>query len=450
MLLGADLRLVSTRPRPASEAVLARAAEVIARGAASAARLRIAARPLVIDRAVGSVLRDVDGTQYVDYVLGLGPVILGHRPPAVLVAVAAAHERGVIFAAPQPEELELAEVVVNTIPSAEVVAFACTGSEGVHLAVRIARSRTGRRRIVKFDGHYHGWIDPLFVNTPWMAPLSEAPCPATAAVGGEPDPADVTATHWHDLPSLERALRDGPPVAAVVMEPIPCNFGSMVPDAAYMSGVRRLCDEHGALLLFDEVLTGFRMALGGAQARLGVLPDLTVFSKAIASGFPLALVAGTRDAMAPAIDGPIRPGGTFNGFPASVAAAVATVRELVRRENELYPRLDALGARMGDGIREAARSSGAPLSVNQVGSVLQLFWGVGDSVDSYATAMRSDRMALAELAGRLLDHGVHVHERGLMLLCAAHEEQQIDSTAAAFATVLAAMAAERNTHAQPS
>jgi glutamate-1-semialdehyde 2,1-aminomutase len=449
MLLGSDLASVSKLHRPATQAALARATRVVARGTASAARLRIAADPLVVERADGAILTDIDGNEFVDYVLGLGPVILGHRPAKVLAAVAEAHERGVIFATPHAAEAELAELVVKAVPSAEVVAFACTGSEAVHLAVRAARSRTGRRRIVKFDGHYHGWIDPLFVNTPWMSPIEPSPRPATAAVGGEPDPSDITVTDWHDLEALERALAGGPPVAAVVMEPIPCNFGSAEPQRTYMAGVRELCTAHGALLVFDEVLTGFRVALGGAQERLRALPDLTIFSKAIASGFPLALVAGTRDAMSAVTSGPVRPGGTFNGSPPSVAAAIATLSELSHRQDQLYPRLESLGARLADSIRAAASSTGAPLSVNQVGSVLQLFWGVEGAVVSYADAMVSDRGAIAELASRLLDHGAHVAERGLMLLCDAHNEHHLDATAAAFATVLATMMGERIPGAQP-
>lgn len=174
-----------------------------------------------------------------------------------------------------------------------------------------------------------------------------------------------------------------------------------------------------------------------------MLPDLTICSKALASGFPIALVAGTRDAMSPSVTGPIRPGGTFNGSPASVAAAIATVSELRRRNGDFYPRLDALGRRLAADIRSAALRHGAPLSLNQVGSMLQLFWGVEQPVRGYADAMRSDRTAIAELAGRLLDHGVHVAERGLMLLCGAHTAQQLDWTAAAFATVLAVMTPEK-------
>ena len=257
--------------------------------------------------------------------------------------------------------------------------------------------------VIKFDGHYHGWSDPLYANTPWMEPIRSDPSAATHSVAGQPADADVTVTSWNDLSALERALGVGAPAAAVFMEPVPCNFGAVAPDAGYMAGVRRLCDEHGCLLVFDEVLTGFRLALGGAQERLDASPDLTVLSKAIASGFPIAMLVGTEDAMSPIVSGPMRPGGTFNGSPLSVAAAIATVDTLSTRQAEIYAHLDALGATLAAEIRDAARGVGAPLVVNQIGSVMQLFWGVSEPVRGYADAMRDDRGVVARLTARLLN-----------------------------------------------
>jgi len=418
---------------------MARAERVLARGVASGARLRTTTPSLAVARADGATIVDVDGHEYVDHVLGLGPIVLGHRPPAVVAAVGRSLERGILFGAQHEAEADLCERLVAAVPGAEMTALVSTGSEAVHLAVRIARATTGRRRVIKFDGHYHGWIDPLFVNAPWAQPVASAPTGATHAVAGERASDEITVTRWGSLDELERAFEEGPPPAAVIAEPIPCNFGTVEPAHAYAAGVRELCRRHGALLIYDEVLTGFRLALGGAQERLGVTPDLTVCSKAIASGFPLAAVLGSAEAMASIVSGPVRPAGTFNGTPASVAAAVATVGELAERRSEIYPRLDRLGAELADGIRAAAATAGAPLTVNQVGSVVQLFWGVDGPVDSYAMARTDERQRVAELAGRLLARGVHVAERGLLLLCDAHRDEHLERTVSAFASALEEM-----------
>lgn len=447
VLASDDLRTVPYS-RPRSQIAANRALSVIARGAASAARVRSAATTLVAAGADGATIRDVDGHEYIDFALGLGPVILGHRPPEVMAAVADAMQSGVIYAAVHENEAELAERVVAAVPCAQRVAYACTGTEAVHLAVRVARARTGRRRVIKFDGHYHGWSDPLYANTPWMEPIRSDPSAATHSVAGQPADADVTVTSWNDLSALERALGVGAPAAAVFMEPVPCNFGAVAPDAGYMAGVRRLCDEHGCLLVFDEVLTGFRLALGGAQERLDASPDLTVLSKAIASGFPIAMLVGTEDAMSPIVSGPMRPGGTFNGSPLSVAAAIATVDTLSTRQAEIYAHLDALGATLAAEIRDAARGVGAPLVVNQIGSVMQLFWGVSEPVRGYADAMRDDRGVVARLTARLLERGLHIPERGLLLLCAAHTPQHIDAAAQAFKGALVEMTSGEETDAQ--
>jgi len=427
-----------------SEAAMRRARRVLARGVASSARLRAAGFSPVMRRAEGARLEDIDGNDYVDFVLGLGPAILGHSPPAVIEAVRESLTRAVLYGAPQEAEAELCERVVAAVPSAEMVVYASSGSEGVQLAVRIARAGTGRQRIVKFEGHYHGWIDPLFVNSPPLAPVESVPAAPTHSVEGLSASADqVTVARWGSLAELERALAAGPPAAAVVMEPVPCNFGSFEPEPGYLDGVSQLCREHGALVLYDEVLTGFRLALGGAQERFGAMPDLTVCSKAIASGFPLAVVAGSRAAMAPAVDGPVRAAGTFNATPSSVAAGNATLAVLAAEGERIYPRLDRLGAQLAAAIEAVAAERSAPLSVNRVGSVLQLFWGVDGPVSTYPQACASDRGRVATLSAHLLGQGVHVSERGLLLLCDAHGEADLERTRAAFGASLAAMKLER-------
>ncbi len=402
------------------------ATSTLVRGAASAARLRTQTPSIAFEKASGVVLTDVDGNEYVDFALGLGPILIGHSTDFVLAAAEEAMRRGLVFAGQHRQEAEFADLVTQCLPSAEVVGLASTGTEGMHLAVRLARVRTGRTKVIKFAGHYHGWADPLFVNAPWMAGSEP-----THNVPGLPAPPGITVLPWNDEEAIRGEFASSEEIAAVIMEPVPCNYGVFTPRPGYLEAVRELCDAHGTQLVFDEVLTGFRLSLGGAQEHLGVMPDVTVASKAMAQGFPGALIAGTRDALAPLESGPMRTGGTYNGSPPTMAAGVATLRYLQENRDRVYPHLSALGERLAAGLGDVAAASGAPLQVNQLGSVLQLFWGLDESPTDYEQALTDDREAVAKLAGALLRRGFHVPERGLMLLAASHTEEHIDAVVAA-------------------
>jgi glutamate-1-semialdehyde 2,1-aminomutase len=417
------------------------ASRFLARGTPSSARVRSNGPSPVIVQADGAEVTDADGNVYVDFVLGLGPAILGHRPPGVVAAVTKALADGVVFGGPNPAEGVLAELLVDVIPSAAVVALVSTGSEAVHLALRISRSTTRRRRVIKFDGHYHGWIEPLFVNPPWGPALGSSDHAPTHGVPGERPPSadEVTVLPWNDLGALASSLAAEPPVAAVFMEPIHVNCGVLEPEEGFLAAAKELCRRYGALLVFDEVLTGFRMGLGGAQERLGVEPDLTICSKAVASGLPLALVAGSETAMSSIAEGPVKPAGTFSGSPVAVAGALATISELSADAENTYSRLDRYGCALAEGIRTAAEGAGAPLWVNQVGSAIQLLWGVEGPVETYERVRMDDRAKVAELTEALLAQGVHVGERGLMLISTAHSDDHIDQTSAAFSAVLQGM-----------
>lgn len=402
------------------------APHTLVRGAASAARLRSQSPSITFREASGIVLKDVDGNEYVDFALGLGPVLIGHSVGFILDAADEAMRRGLVYAGQHEQEAEFADLVTDCLPSAEVIGLASTGTEGMHLAVRLARARTGRTKVIKFAGHYHGWADPLFVNAPWTGGLEPK-----HNVAGRPAPPGIAILSWNDEEAIRAEFAADEEIAAVIMEPVPCNYGVFAPRPGYLEAIRSLCDEHGALMVFDEVLTGFRLSLGGAQEFLGVLPDVTVASKAMAQGFPGALIAGSRDALAPLINGPMRTGGTYNGSPPTMAAGVATLRYLRENRERVYPHLSALGERLAAGLRAAAVDAGAPLRVNQLGSVLQLFWGIDEPVTDYEQALGDDRAAVARLTAKLLDRGFHVPERGLMLLAAAHEEEHIDAVVVA-------------------
>ena len=413
----------------------------IVRGVASAARAARRPAPLLLERAEGATVVDADGHRYVDYVMAFGPALLGHNPPEVVAAVRRQLERGVLFGSSHGGELELAERVCRFLPGVEQVAFAGSGSDAAALAVRVARAATGRALVLKFEGQYHGWLDPLYVNVPGVAPQDG---PGALAVvhgtAGLPPPPGVVVCRWNDLPALERTLADhGPDVALVLMEPVACNYGAYDPDPRYLDAVRRLCDGHGCLLGFDEVITGFRLGPGGAQGRSGVTPDLTVLAKALGAGLPIGMVGGRADVMAVADTGAVNVQGTANGSALSVAAAVAALDALEAGGDALYASLEHRAATLAAGLAEAARVAGAPLVVSRVGSVLQLLWEAPTPLRRYRDVWAGDPRPVADLAFELLGRGVHALERGLWFVSAAHSDADVARTVDAVAAALPAV-----------
>ncbi|MGX1702180.1 aspartate aminotransferase family protein [Microbacterium sp. NPDC055357] len=372
-----------------------------------------------------------DGSDYLDTIMGSGPLLLGHDRPEVIDAVRAQLDRGILYGN-HPTEVEVAERVLAIVPHFDTVALINSGSEATHLAVRIARATTSRPLIVKFEGHYHGWIDPLFLNNQFTEPYMGAGLPPRQhAVAHMTADAEVIVCRYDDEDEIAQVFAEhGDRIAAVIAEPVPMNFGTFLPRAGYLARVRELCSTHGALLVFDEVLSGFRLALRGAPPLVGVSPDIAVYAKAIASGFSLAAVAGTAAAMTSITEGGVTPAGTYNGNPVATAAALATLNVLEAEQDAIYPHLEAIGVRMAAGLRTIAASTGAPLSVNQVGSVLQMFWGV-EGVHDFATATTSDRAMIAEVCEGTMDDGIFIAPRGLMLLSAAHTIDDIDRVIAA-------------------
>jgi len=423
-------------PLTGSQAYMHRARGVIARGVASAFRAASRPTPLVLDRASGSRLIDIDGNSFIDYVGAYGPALLGHNAAPILRSVLEQAERGTLFGAQHRGELELAERLVEMVPSAEMVAFANTGSEAVHTALRIAKAATGRQRIIKFEGHYHGWIDPVYLSLPGQPPAG-GPLPRPASpLEALPPASDVIVARWNDSDSLLAAIDAGTSIAAIIMEPIPCNAGTFMPEPGYLQSVRDLCDRHGIVLIFDEVITGFRLAPGGAQEILGVTPDLTVFAKAIGGGFPMAMVAGRKPVMSVAAEGPLQLVGTYNGNAIGVAAANALLAEIRERGSELYQQLDHVAARLAGALTDLAAAAGCPLAVNQIGSVLQLLWDPSLPVRTYDDFARADPRPVEDLAEQLLTRGIYTRPRGLWYVSAAHSLDDIDVTAAAFEQAL--------------
>ncbi len=420
-----------------SETLHAEASEFLPGGVSSNFRLGGPSGPLFFDRAEGAHLYDVDGNRYIDYVLGMGPALLGHAPAEATASVAETLALGQLFAGQHRAEIELARLVVELVPSAELVRFGLAGSEMVQLALRLARAATGRPKIVKFEGHYHGWYDTALVST--APPLDDD---ETRAVGEPSAPhlpslgqtagalADVDVLPWNDLEEVAAYLeRHGAGTAALIMEPILCNTCVIPPRSGYLEGVRELCHQHGALLVFDEVICGFRVAAGGAQELLGVLPDLTVLAKSMGGGFPVAALAGRREVMELAGDGRVLHGGTYNTNVVSTVAALSVLRKLRVEGPTIYAELDRRGTRLMSGLRELAAERDVPLHVQGVGAVFNTCFVDGvQEIRSYRDYRNADGDRQRAFLRALIRRGVRVTSRGTWFLSAAHTDADIELT----------------------
>ncbi len=427
-----------TRTLDASRDLYANAQRYIAGGVSSDAR-RTAGVPLYVDRASGARLWDVDGNVYTDYVLGQGPALLGHCPPAVVEAVAAQVARGIVYSAQHAAETRVAERLCAMVPSAERVRFNTVGSEAAHAAWRLARGFTGRPKILKFEGHYHGWLDPVLYSVhPALDDAGPQDHPrAVPGTAGQPPAADLVICPWNDLDALGRLMDEhAGQIAAVVTEPVLCNTGAIEPDPGYLQGVRALCDRHGSLLIFDEIITGFRLAPGGAQEYLGVSPDLSVFGKAMAGGMQVSALAGRAAVMDAISSGKVAHAGTFNSQPVGIAAAEATLRILDERREEVYGTLYARGRQLMAGLREAAARVGVPMLVDGPGPVFQTYFTDAPAVRDYRDFARTDRAMMTRLHAALLDRGVNMVPRGLWFLSTAHTEADVAATVDVFEDAL--------------
>ena len=408
-----------------SEKLFRRAQEIIPGGVNSPVRAyrSVGGNPPFIARGEGSHIFDVDENEYIDYVGSWGPLLLGHRHPVILEAVERALAIGTSFGAPTAQEVELAEAICDAVPSIEMVRLVNSGTEATMSAIRVARGFTGRDLVVKFEGCYHGHVDSLLVKAgSGMATLG------IADTRGVPKAfCDTTiALPFNSIDALEAAFRaHGDRIAAVIVEPVVGNMGCVPPLSGYLEGLRRITAQHGALLIFDEVMTGFRVAFGGAQQRYGIRPDLTTLGKVIGGGLPVGAYGGRRDIMsqvAPA--GPIYQAGTLSGNPLAVAAGLATLRHL-KAHPEIYDQLEE---------RAAALCAGAPedITVNRVGSMFTFFF-VSQPVTDYESAKRSDTARFARFFRAMLEQGVYLapSQFEAAFVSAAHSEDDIRRTVAA-------------------
>ena len=380
--------------------------------------------PVFVERAKGPWVHSADGKRYLDMVGSWGPMILGHAHPRVVKALQEAAARGTSYGMPCPAEVEMAETLTRLVPSCEVVRCTCSGTEAAMSAVRLARAATGRDRVLKFAGGYHGHADGFLVEAGSGA--------ATAGVPSSPGvpraaASDTLTARYNDLEETGRVLGENAGrVACVIVEPVAGNMGVVPPEEGFLEGLRRLCDAHGALLVFDEVITGFRVAPGGAQALYGVRPDLSVFGKIIGGGLPVGAYGGRRDLMervAPA--GPVYQAGTLAGNPLAMAAGLETLR-ILEEQPQVYARLEALGARLEEGLLDAAASRKDRVCVQRVGSLLTLFFAPGP-IRGFDGALRCDREAYGRFFQGMLRRGVHLPPAQFeaWFLSAAHGDEEI-------------------------
>jgi glutamate-1-semialdehyde 2,1-aminomutase len=417
--------------RERSRLLFERARQLMPGGVNSPARAfgAVGGEPIVVARGQGAFLWDADGNQYIDYVGSWGPLILGHAHPAVISAIEEAARRGTSFGAPTESENTLAEMIVEAVPSIEQVRLVSSGTEATMSAIRVARGFTGRDVIVKFAGNYHGHVDSLLVAAGSSAATLAVPNSPGVTAGTS---RDTLVLDYNDVPGLEQAFAGhGSRIAGVIFEPIVGNMGVVVPRREFLAALRELTRQHGALLICDEVMTGFRVAYGGAQQLLGIEPDLTTLGKIVGGGLPVGAYGGRADIMNHVLPaGKVFQAGTLSGNPLATAAGIATLRTL--RDDPPYERLEQLSARLEAGFREAAVNARVPHHLARVGSMMTLFFAV-EAISDWPSASRCDTARFARWFWAMLQRGVYLpcSQYEALFVSAAHADADIDTTIAA-------------------
>ena len=411
-----------------SRRLMKRAREVIPGGVNSPVRAfgSVGGQARFIRSASGARIEDEDGNRYIDYVASWGAILVGHAHPVVLEAVRAAAARGTSYGAPTEAEIALAERIASLVPSVEMVRLVSSGTEATMSAIRLARGATRRERIVKFEGCYHGHPDSMLAAA--GSGVATLGIPGTDGVP-KGAVADTIVLPFNDRGALEAVFAErGAEIAGVIVEPVAANMGYVPPLDGFLQTLRACCDRHGSLLIFDEVITGFRVALGGAQTRLGVTPDLSTFGKVIGGGLPVGAYGGSRELMehmAPV--GPVYQAGTLSGNPLATAAGLATL-ELISREG-VYPKLEAMSTRLAQGLETLAREAGVPFTTGSMGGVFGYFFHPGP-VRTYADAQKADAERFRTFFHAMLDQGIYLapspYEVGF--LTTAHGDAELDQT----------------------
>jgi glutamate-1-semialdehyde 2,1-aminomutase len=405
-----------------------RAMRVLAGGVSSNTRLL---NPhLIVERASGCRLWDADGTEYLDYLLGQGPNFLGYAPPRVVEKVVAAQRDGIIYAATHRREVEAAERVLAVLGWADQLRFGSSSSEMIQAAMRIARNATGRRNILRFHGHYHGWFDNIQIR-------SDGPQVHPGSLGQLPDALDPTVTiEWNDTEAFTAALTEhGDSIAAVVMEPMMLNAGAIAPAEGYLQHVRDLCTRKGIVLVFDETISGFRLSLGGAAERFGVTPDLAVYGKAMAAGWPCAALVGRGELFADVATGALTHAGTFNGNTIATAAVLACLDEL--EDRSVYRHVESVGTALVDALTALVAHHDIPIKFQGLPMAFHARFDAGaEAITRYGQLQALDHDRYSRFATNLIAAGIWVAYRGIWYVSAAHTLADVDETVKRFDAAL--------------
>ena len=412
-----------------SKSLYKKASKSLAGGVSSQIRLTDMPTPLFFDNGSGSKLWDVDGNEYIDYVLGQGPNIFGHAPEFLHKRVTEDIKHGIVFAGQHQLEIDVAESIKGIVPCAELVRFASSGSEVTQAAIRLARAYTGKNKFIKFEGHYHGWIDSVLYG---IAPNTDQL--GTAAPGSQGlslgSKEEIIILPWNDTKALEEVIKkQGSEIAAVITEPIMCNTNCILPKPGYLESMRSLCTTNDIVLIFDEVITGFRVGLGGAQSYTGVTPDLATYAKAMAGGYPAAMFCGKKEIMSQLEHSSVIHAGTVNSNVIAMSAAAETIKVLQQDDGQLYRKMYAMGDELIQGIKDIATTHEINLSVQGLGSVFNTSFTYKPKITNYEEHLKyTDIEIFKKFRANLQDNGVRITSRGTWMLSTAHSVDDIKKT----------------------
>lgn len=418
----------------ASKKTVEEGADFVSGGVNSGYRVGLRPNPLVFTSAHGATLTDIDGNTLIDYFLGMGPMLLGHSPSVVIEAAKKQLDISLLVGGQTPIEYRAAKLVLEQMPGADLVRFASSGSEAVQVAFRVARAASKRKKIIKFEGHYHGWLDNVLWSVAPDLVLAGDPLHPNAVAGteGQEVGENLVVLPWNNAEMIEEELKKGQ-IAGIIMEPIMFNSGGILPLPGYLERVRQLCTQYGAVLIFDEVITGFRVCAGGAQEKLGVVPDLTILGKAIANGFAVAAIIGKREYMDLIGSGKVMHGGTYNTQSVSMAATVATLETIA--SGTPHKIIDETGTSLINGLREEFEKAGVQHEIIGFPAVFNLRFDLKGPID-YRSAIKANRERYMNFAHELLTRGIRILPRGTWFLSSAHENSDIDKTLSAVRDVI--------------